>query len=193
METWSLPKARPISCNDCPTFQRLHMSVRWFAESFTRLRNGINTTFREKIYTRWCCIDRLSWLVLSGPNPPRAVGFCSACNQVCWSRRYEPFWNSHNLISAEERYRKKNGTRGMGLIYWIVVGLVAGWLAGKVMKGSGYGVLVDIVLGIFGGIVGGWVFGMLGIWPGGGMIGSIIVAFIGAVILLWITRLLKKA
>src|SRR6202035_1598421 len=60
METWSLPKARPISCNDCPAFQRLHMSTRWFAESFTRLRSVINTTFREKIYIRWCCIDRLS-------------------------------------------------------------------------------------------------------------------------------------
>jgi uncharacterized membrane protein YeaQ/YmgE (transglycosylase-associated protein family) len=62
-----------------------------------------------------------------------------------------------------------------------------------VMKGSGYGALVDIILGMFGGIVGGWVFGMLGIWPGGGIIGSIIVAFIGAVILVWITRLLRKA
>src|ERR1700694_2944000 len=80
----------------------------------------------------------------------------------------------------------------MGLIYWIVVGLIAGWLAGKVMKGGGYGVLVDIILGILGGIIGGWVFGMLGIWPGGGMIGYIIVAFVGAVILVWITRLLKK-
>src|ERR1700730_5261527 len=74
METWSLPKARPISCNDCPTFQRLHMSVRWFAESFTRFRNGINTTFREKIYTRWCCIDRLSWLGLSECGPSRPGG-----------------------------------------------------------------------------------------------------------------------
>ena len=81
----------------------------------------------------------------------------------------------------------------MGLLYWIIVGLIAGWLAGKVMKGGGYGVLVDIILGILGGIVGGRVFGMLGIWPGGGMIGSIIVAFIGAVLLVWITRLLKKA
>src|SRR2546430_17243881 len=60
METWSLPKTRPISCNDCPAFQRLHMSVRWFAESFTRLTCVMNTTFREKIYSRWCCIDRLS-------------------------------------------------------------------------------------------------------------------------------------
>ena len=79
------------------------------------------------------------------------------------------------------------------LLYWIIVGLIAGWLAGQVMKGGGYGVVIDIVLGILGGIVGGWVFGMLGIWPGGGVIGSIIVAFIGAVILVWISRLLKKA
>jgi uncharacterized membrane protein YeaQ/YmgE (transglycosylase-associated protein family) len=61
------------------------------------------------------------------------------------------------------------------------------------MKDGGYGVLVDIVLGILGGLVGGWIFGALGIWRGGGMIGSIIVAFVGAVILVWITRLLKKA
>ena len=76
---------------------------------------------------------------------------------------------------------------------WIVVGLIAGWLAGQVMKGGGYGVVVDIVLGIVGGLLGGWIFGQLGIWPGGGMIGSILVAFVGAVILVWITRLLKKA
>jgi uncharacterized membrane protein YeaQ/YmgE (transglycosylase-associated protein family) len=81
----------------------------------------------------------------------------------------------------------------MSLLYLIVVGLIAGWLAGQVMKGAGYGVLVDIVLGILGSIVGGWVFGMLGIWPGGGLIGSIVVAFIGAVILVWIARALKRA
>src|SRR5882762_7662780 len=66
MDTWSLPKARPISCNDCPAFQRLHMSVRCVTESFTRLRCVINTTFRKKIYNRWCCIDRLSWQIKSG-------------------------------------------------------------------------------------------------------------------------------
>jgi len=74
-----------------------------------------------------------------------------------------------------------------------VVGLIAGWLAGQVMRGGGYGVVVDIVLGILGGMVGGWLFGQLGIWPGGGVIGSIIVAFVGAVILVWITRVLKRA
>lgn len=60
------------------------------------------------------------------------------------------------------------------------------------MKGGGYGVIVDIILGILGGLVGGWIFGKLGIWPAGGMIGSLIVAFIGAVILVGITRLVKR-
>jgi len=81
----------------------------------------------------------------------------------------------------------------VGLIAWIVVGLIAGWLAGVVMKGGGYGILVDIILGILGGIVGGWLFGVLGIMHGSGMIGSIIVAFVGAVILVGITRLIKRA
>ena len=85
------------------------------------------------------------------------------------------------------------GGNGMSFLTWIVVGLIAGWLAGQVMKGGGYGVLVDIILGILGGFVGGWIFGLLHLWPGGGIIGSIIVAFVGAVILVWITRLIKKA
>jgi uncharacterized membrane protein YeaQ/YmgE (transglycosylase-associated protein family) len=81
---------------------------------------------------------------------------------------------------------------GGGIIWWIVVGLIAGWLAGQVMKGGGYGVLADIVLGILGGILGGWLFGKMGIGAGG-TIGSIVVAFVGAVILVGITRLLKRA
>jgi len=81
----------------------------------------------------------------------------------------------------------------MGILAWIVVGLIAGWLAGQVMKGGGYGMVADIILGLLGGVLGGWIFGKLGISAGGGMIGSIIVAFIGAVILVGITRLLKRA
>ena len=80
-----------------------------------------------------------------------------------------------------------------GLLWWIIVGLIAGFLAGKVMKGGGFGVLMDIVIGMVGGIIGGWLFGMLGIYPGGGLIGSILVAFVGACILLWLVRLIKKA
>ena len=68
------------------------------------------------------------------------------------------------------------------------------WLAcGARYESGGYGVLVDIILGILGGFVGGWIFGLLGIGAGSGMIGSIIVAFVGAVILVGITRLIKKA
>jgi uncharacterized membrane protein YeaQ/YmgE (transglycosylase-associated protein family) len=79
-----------------------------------------------------------------------------------------------------------------GLIYWIIVGLIAGWAAGQLMKGGGYGVVMDIVLGMVGGVVGGWLLGALGIYAGG-LIGTIVVAIIGAVFLIWITRLLKKA
>ena len=78
-----------------------------------------------------------------------------------------------------------------GIIWLIVVGLIAGWAAGKIMKGGGYGAMADILLGIVGGIVGGWVIGLLGIGRGG-FIWSILVAILGAVILIWITRLIKK-
>lgn len=81
----------------------------------------------------------------------------------------------------------------MSLLYLMVVGLFAGWLAGQVMKGDSYELLVDIVLGILGGVVGGWVFGKLAIWRAGGVTGSTIVAFVGAVILVAVTRVLKKA
>ncbi|HUO14955.1 MAG TPA: GlsB/YeaQ/YmgE family stress response membrane protein [Verrucomicrobiae bacterium] len=78
------------------------------------------------------------------------------------------------------------------LIWWVVVGLIAGWAAGKIMKGSGYGAGMDIVLGIVGAVVGGWLVGLLGLHAGG-LIGTIVVAIIGAVFLIWISRLLKKA
>ena len=80
-----------------------------------------------------------------------------------------------------------------GLLYWLVVGLIAGWLAGVVMKGGGYGVVADIILGILGGLLGGWIFSNLGVGAGGGLIGGIVVAFIGAVVLVAITRVLKRA
>jgi uncharacterized membrane protein YeaQ/YmgE (transglycosylase-associated protein family) len=79
-----------------------------------------------------------------------------------------------------------------GLIWWIIVGLVAGWAAGKIMKGSGYGVLMDIVLGIVGAVVGGLLLGIIGV-HGEGLIGSIVVAIFGAVFLIWLSRRLKKA
>jgi len=81
----------------------------------------------------------------------------------------------------------------MWLLWVIVVGLIAGWVTGKIMKGSGYGALMDIVLGVFGGVVGGWLLGVLGIYAGGGLIPRILVAILGAVILVAIARMIRRA
>ena len=81
----------------------------------------------------------------------------------------------------------------MFILWWIIVGLIAGWITGKIMKGSGYGALMDIVVGIVGAIGGGFLMRLLGFAGEGGMIYTIIVALIGAVILTWIVRLVKKA
>ena len=81
----------------------------------------------------------------------------------------------------------------MYYLYLIVVGLIAGWAAGKIMKGSGYGVLMDIVLGIVGAILGGWIIRLLGFEATGGLITSILVATLGAVVLVAISRMLKRA
>lgn len=79
------------------------------------------------------------------------------------------------------------------ILIWILIGGVAGWLAGMVMKSSGpFGLIGDIILGILGAIFGGWLLGMLGI-SFGGIIGSIVTAFIGAVILIFLARLIKRA
>ncbi len=78
------------------------------------------------------------------------------------------------------------------MIYILIVGLIAGWATGKLMKGSGYGVLVDILLGIVGAFVGSRVLGMLGIYTGGGLVPSILVAILGAVIVVALVRLIKK-
>ena len=75
----------------------------------------------------------------------------------------------------------------MYLIWQILVGILAGWLAGKIMRGRGYGVLIDLLLGVVGAILGGFVFGMLGL-VAYGIIGRIVVATAGAVMLIWIAR-----
>ena len=78
-----------------------------------------------------------------------------------------------------------------GIIAWIVVGLVAGWLTGLVMKGGGYGIIGDLIVGLVGALIGGFVVGLL--FHGSvGLIGSIIVAFIGAVLLVVILRALTR-
>ena len=80
----------------------------------------------------------------------------------------------------------------MGILIWIIVGLVAGVLASMVMGGTGYGIIGDIIIGIVGAFVGGWLFSKLGVsTPFSGLPGTIFVAFIGAVVLLFVLRLLR--
>jgi uncharacterized membrane protein YeaQ/YmgE (transglycosylase-associated protein family) len=79
------------------------------------------------------------------------------------------------------------------LIIWLIVGAIAGWLAGMVVKGGGFGLIGDIIVGIVGGLIAGWLLPQLGIAIGGGFIAAVIDAFIGAVILLLIIRLIKRA
>jgi uncharacterized membrane protein YeaQ/YmgE (transglycosylase-associated protein family) len=78
------------------------------------------------------------------------------------------------------------------LIIFLLIGAVAGWLAGLIMKGGGYGLVGDIVVGVIGSLIGGWLFGLLGIAVGG-LIGSIIAAVVGAIILIYIVRLIRRA
>lgn len=79
------------------------------------------------------------------------------------------------------------------LLIYLVVGLVAGFLASKVVRGGGLGMIGDIIVGLIGGVIGGWLFAKLGVFSGAGILGSIVTAFVGAVILLVVVRLFKRA
>ena len=80
----------------------------------------------------------------------------------------------------------------MDIIIWLIAGIIAGWLTGMVMKGSGYGLIGDLIIGLLGGLMGGCLFGRIGS-PIGGLIGQILVAAIGGIILVAVIRLLRKA
>jgi uncharacterized membrane protein YeaQ/YmgE (transglycosylase-associated protein family) len=79
----------------------------------------------------------------------------------------------------------------MGFIWFILIGIAAGFLAGQIMKGKGFGLWINLLVGVVGGFLGGWVFGLLGL-ASSGIIGSLICATVGAVLLLFILSLLKK-
>lgn len=82
---------------------------------------------------------------------------------------------------------------GTSLIVFLFIGAVTGWLTGTLMKGGGFGLLGNIVVGILGAFVGGWLFPTLGIAIGGGILGAIIAATAGAVILIFVVGLIKRA
>jgi uncharacterized membrane protein YeaQ/YmgE (transglycosylase-associated protein family) len=81
----------------------------------------------------------------------------------------------------------------MEFIWFLLIGLAAGWLAGQFMKGGGFGVIGDIIVGVIGALLGGFLFRSVGLVAGGGLFGSLIVATIGAIVLLFLLRIIKKA
>ena len=80
----------------------------------------------------------------------------------------------------------------MNLVWFLLVGLVAGWLAGMLVKGGGFGLVGDLLIGVLGAVLGGWLFGAMGASLGGGLIGSLAVATVGAVLLLIMVRLVRQ-
>jgi uncharacterized membrane protein YeaQ/YmgE (transglycosylase-associated protein family) len=80
-----------------------------------------------------------------------------------------------------------------GILAWLLIGAIAGWLGGLLIRGGGFGLIGDIVVGIVGAFIGGWLAGVLGISIGGGFIASLITATAGAIILILILRMVRRA
>ena len=116
---------------------------------------------------------RPSW----SPGPARLWGL-TVCN------------HSYKLSGLDLR---EASMEAHGIIVWLIIGAIAGWLAGLLVKGGGFGLIGAIIVGIVGALLGGWLAGVLGISIGSGFIASIITAVIGAVILLVILRAIKRA
>ncbi len=81
----------------------------------------------------------------------------------------------------------------LDIILWIVIGAVAGWIAGELMRGRGFGIVGNIIVGIVGAIIGGLIFDALDFAPGLGIIGSLIMSLIGAIILLFIIGMFSRS
>lgn len=80
----------------------------------------------------------------------------------------------------------------MEFLWFALIGIAAGWIGGQLMRGGGFGLLGNLVVGLVGAMLGGWVMSLLDISSGGGLMGSLITAVIGAVVLLFIVGLIKK-
>ena len=88
---------------------------------------------------------------------------------------------------------RERGNTPMDIIWFLLIGLLAGWLAGQVMKGGSFGVAGDLILGVIGSFVGAIVFGLLGLGPNGALIGRLIVATVGAMVFIALLRLFNRA
>ncbi len=79
----------------------------------------------------------------------------------------------------------------MDIVWFLIIGIVAGWLAGKIMRGGGFGLIGDLVVGVIGALLGGFLFGLLGL-SANGLIGSLVTATVGAIVLLFLIHLIKR-
>ena len=80
----------------------------------------------------------------------------------------------------------------MNIVWFLLIGLAAGWLAGQFMKGGGFGLVGDLIVGVIGALLGGFLFGLLGL-SAGGLLGALITATVGAVVLILLLRVIKRA
>jgi uncharacterized membrane protein YeaQ/YmgE (transglycosylase-associated protein family) len=113
------------------------------------------------------------------------------------SRKVRPNgWNRRAISTKVEALPSQTGGNSMdigSIIVWLIVGAIAGWLAGLIVKGGGFGLLGNIVIGIVGAVVAGWLLPALGIHLGTGIIAAIIDSAIGGVVVLVIISLIKRA
>lgn len=96
------------------------------------------------------------------------------------------------MFQLQQTY-KEESMEGVGLFWFLIIGLIAGWLAGEIMKGDGFGLVVNLIVGVIGAFLGGWIFSTLGFNASGGIIWNIVVATVGAIVLLFIVSLFKRA
>jgi uncharacterized membrane protein YeaQ/YmgE (transglycosylase-associated protein family) len=134
-------------------------------------------------------------MCVSAPIPARRVSILypralhsnarSAAGRAC-ERESQARWQRRDLTLEK-------GNDDMEFLWFILIGVTAGWMAGQYMRGGGFGVVGDIVMGVSGAMVGGFLFHQLGLSAGGGLIGALIMATIGAGVLLFLVRVIKPA
>src|SRR5215213_10073253 len=116
---------------------------------------------------------------------------CSGDGFLGW--QHNARWHNFRRRQGAESSHRGRHTMVESLIAWLIVGAIAGWLAGLIVKGFGFGLIGNIVVGIIGAVIAGWLLPRLGIGLGTGMVAAIINAVIGAVVLLVIIGLVRRA
>lgn len=111
---------------------------------------------------------------------------CRSAKVWLGTKSYYALW--YGKLNQEVKHKEN----AMGLIAWLIIGGLAGWIAGNIMRGGGFGILGNIGVGVVGGVIGGFLFSLLGL-QAGGFIGSLVTAIVGAVVLLWVISKVRQA